>query len=198
MKKIIIATMLLVTSLSLCSCGTTEQKTSINATTSDKTSEQSATEVSEVKEISEMTTENNTSESSEAFESSTSTEVDSDEITINYPSGYFEDEVDIMLEMDAEKTQANLKNNDDIYELFGSSLRMGTFLGIEDNGYFLMAIGAGVYYEGTWEYNGDSEMIATCKNLNSDEEETFEIKMDDESEEYIVTIYDEEVYWTIK
>lgn len=212
MRKKTCAIMFMLMSLSLSACGTTtvpKSSTEIStveetseATTAGATTETSAakttTEATTADETKETTTAAETTDTSATDEITTTTDVDSKEITVNYPSGYFEDAVDIVLEMDSEKTQANLKNSSDIYKLFGSSVRMGSFLGIEDNGYFLMIIGAGVYYEGTWERNGEDGFIATVKNMNSGEEESLEIHLDDESGQFVTTVYGEKVYWKNK
>ncbi len=126
------------------------------------------------------------------------TERDTNEIVVNYPEGFFMDEVDLMLEMDMDKSQSNLKQNADLFELFGSSLRMGSFLGIEDNGYFVLCIGAGVYYEGEWDFVGDSLMRATYTDMNSGEEGTMDIVFDTEDVRYITQINGEDIYWKIK
>lgn len=192
MRKKTCAIMLVLMSLTLNACGTTVAPTSpAEATSVEETSDAT-------KENTSDATEENTDESttpSATDDISTSTDVDPKEISIKYPSGYFEDDVDITLEIDSEKTQANLKNSGDLQELFGSSLSMGSFLGIEDNGYFLMIIGAGVYYEGTWEKKTEDIYTATCKNMNSGEEETLEISMDNDSRQFVTTVYGEKIYW---
>lgn len=211
MRKKLCSIMFIVMSLALSACGTTATpSTSTEAPTVEETTADTITEA-EVDQTTETTAEQtteatevaadndkDTTDTSSTDEITTTTDIDSKDITVNYPSGYFEDDVDIVLEMDTEKTQANLTNSSDLSELFGSSLNMGSFLGIEDNGYFLMVIGAGVYYEGTWEGNSEEGFVANCKNMNSGEQESLSFGMDDESGQYVTTVYGEKIYWKKK
>lgn len=96
--------------------------------------------------------------------------------------------------MDVEKTEENLKNHDNLMEIFGSSIALGGTMSVNSDGTFEMALPVQLL-SGTYMQDESSLFLQYVTDYEEEGEMTVLCELFDD-ELYIVSEYDgEEIYW---